>query len=175
VNATTRQWEIEALYASHADWLNAWLRRQTRCPQKAADLVQDTFCRLVNRPDSHPPRVPRTYLATIARRLLIDDARRAKIERAFLDTQFLLTDGAYEPGPDQVAEAIRELMEVTQALDALPERVRRAYLLSRLDGRSHAEIATELGVSKSMVKQYVAKAYGRCYAAAYGALADLDG
>lgn len=174
MNATSRQWEIGSLYASHADWLNGWLRRQTRCPQKAADLVQDTFCRLLDRLDKHPPRIPRSYLATIARRLLIDDARRAKIERAFLDAQSELADGAYAPGPDQVAETIRDLMAVMQALDGLPERVRRAYLLSRLDGWSHADIGAELGVSKSMVKQYVAKAYAHCYAVAYGASTDPD-
>lgn len=174
MNAAAEKIEIGSLYASHADWLNNWLRRYTRCPFKAADLTHDTFCRLLERPDSTPPRTPRSYIATIARRLMIDDARRARVESAFLKAQATLVDGISQPGPDQIAEAIAELLMVTRALDELPERVRRAYLLSRLDGRSHAEIAAELGVSRSMVKQYVAKAYSRCYAAAYGASGRLD-
>lgn len=160
--------EIGSLYATHADWLNGWLRRYTRCPQKAADLTQDTFCRLLERPDGRPPGTPRSYLATIARRLIIDDARRAKVESAFLEAHAAMAQDASQPGPDRITEAVNELLAVVRALDTLPEHVRRAYLLSRLDGWPHAEIAAVLGVSKSMVKQYVAKAYARCYAAAYG-------
>ncbi|MFA7595079.1 MAG: sigma-70 family RNA polymerase sigma factor [Novosphingobium sp.] len=169
MHALVAKQDIGSLYASHADWLNDWLRRHTQCPQKAADLTQDTFCRLLEKADPDPIHVPRSYLATIARRLIVDDARRARVESAFLEVNALLAEGARQPGPDQIAEAVNELMAVTRALDALPERVRRAYLRSRLDGCSHAEIANELGVSKSMVKQYVARAYAHCYAAAYGA------
>ncbi|WP_035706819.1 sigma-70 family RNA polymerase sigma factor [Niveispirillum irakense] len=160
--------DIGCLYASHAAWLNAWLRRHIRCPQRAADLTQDTFCRLLERSDCRTLVTPRTYLATIARHLIIDDARRAKIENAFLAAHAALMDGVSHPGPDQIAEAVNALLAVTRALDALPDHIRRAYLLSRLEGWSHGEIAAELGVSKSMVKQYVAKAYARCYAASYG-------
>lgn len=164
---------IGALYASHADWLHDWLRRRMRCPQKAADLTQDTFCRLLERPDAALPRTPKSYLATIAGRLIIDDARRAKVETALLEAHALLTGDDAHPGPDRIAEAIDELLIVTRALNLLPERARRAYLLSRLEGWSHAEIAHALGVSKSMIKQYVAKAYAHCYAATYGESSDL--
>ncbi len=174
MQATTARSAIGSLYAAHADWLHAWLRRHTRCPHKAADLTQDIFCRLLERPDGALPHTPRSYLATIARRLVIDDVRRARVESAFLEAHAMLMAGVDQPGPDRIAEAVGELLAVTRALDALPERVRRAYLLSRLNGWSHAEIATALGVSKSMVKQYVAKGYAHCYAATYGAFTDLD-
>lgn len=161
--------DVSALYASHGEWLREWLRRHTRCSHRAADLAHDTFCRVLEKVDAGPVRDGRSYLATIARRLIIDDARRAKVEAAFLHAHSAVMNGAAEPGPDRIAEALDELLAVTRALDALPDRVRRAYLLSRLDGWSHADIAADLGVSKSMVKQYVAKGYARCYAVAYGA------
>lgn len=160
--------DIGCLYASHAAWLNTWLLRHIRCPQRAADLTQDTFCRLLERADCRPLGTPRTYLATIARHLIIDEARRAKVESAILAAHAALMDGLSHPGPDHIVEAVNTLLAVTRALDALPDHICRAYLLSRLEGWSHGEIAAELGVSKSMVKQYVAKAYARCYAASYG-------
>jgi RNA polymerase sigma-70 factor (ECF subfamily) len=160
--------DVRRLYALHGDWLRKWLRRHTGCSHRAADLAQDTFCRLLERPENAPLRTPRSYLATIARRLVIDDARRARVEAAFLETYALVAaDGAY-PGPDRIAEAIDELLAITRALGMLPERTRRAYLLSRLEGWNHSAIAEEMGVSKSMVKQYVAKAYAHCYAVTYG-------
>lgn len=164
--------EIGSLYAAHADWLRGWLRRRTRCSHKAADLTQDTFCRLLERPQAPALQTARSYLATIAQRLVIDDARRAKVEAAFLEANAALMQGVTQAGPDRIAQAVDELVAVARALETLPERIRRAYLLSRLDGLSHAEISAEIGVSKSMVKQYIARGYAHCYATAYGASAD---
>jgi RNA polymerase sigma-70 factor (ECF subfamily) len=168
VSVATASIDVDALYVSHGDWLHGWLRRHARCSHRAADLAHDTFCRLLERQDTTPIRDARNYLVTIARRLIIDDARRARVEAAFHDAHVALMEGAVEPGPDRITEAVSELLTVTRALEELPDRVRRAYLLARLDQRSHAEIAAELGVSKSMVKQYVAKGYAHCYAATYG-------
>ncbi|RYE61661.1 MAG: sigma-70 family RNA polymerase sigma factor [Oxalobacteraceae bacterium] len=173
VQAATARKQISELYADHSTWLRSWLRRYTHCPQKAADFTQDTFCRLLELPDAEHLRAARSYLATIARRLVIDDARRVRVETAYLDAQAVLSDGVAQPAPDRIAEAIEELVAVTQALDGLAERPRRAYLLARLEGWNHSEIAAELGVSKSMIKQYIAKAYAHCYAAAYGPACDF--
>lgn len=76
--------------------------------------------------------------------------------------------GASAPCPERIAAAIDELDIVMRELDTLSERARRAFLLARLEGASHTQIAAQLGVSKSMIKQYIAKGYARCYAAAYG-------
>ena len=115
----------------------------------------------------------RPYLVAVARRLLIDEARRAEVERTFLEAHAALMLGATAPCPERIAAAIGELNLVLRELSTLSERARRAFLLARVDGVAHAQIAVQLGVSKSMVKQYVAKGYARCYAAAYGPHPDL--
>lgn len=161
--------DIETLYTTHAAWLRRWLMRRTRCSQQAADLAQDTFCKLIEAGAGIAVRDPRPYMVTVARRLLIDDARRRRVEAAFLDAHAVVLAGAMEASPEQVAAAVDELTAIALVLEALPDRVRRAFLLSRIEGLGHAEIAAELGVSKSMIKQYVARAYAHCYALAYGA------
>lgn len=45
---------------------------------------------------------------------------------------------------------------------ALPERVRRAFLLAQLDGLTYRQIGVELGVSERMVKKYMARAMLHC-------------
>ncbi|WP_068087835.1 sigma-70 family RNA polymerase sigma factor [Novosphingobium rosa] len=164
--------DVATLYTAYSDWLRGWLLQRTRCPQRAADLAQDTFCRLLTGAEARSIRDGRSFLATIARRLIIDDARRARVEAAFLQAHATVMEGMAEPGPDRIAEAVSELRAIVEALDMLAGKARRAYLLARLDGWSHAAIAAELGVSKSMVKQYIAKAYAHCYVAAYGAAGD---
>ncbi len=77
---------------------------------------------------------------------------------------------AAHPGPDRIARAVEQLMILAELLEQLPERVRCAFLMSRVDGLTYAQIADELGVSASMVKQYVARALAHCYIAAHGCL-----
>lgn len=157
--------EVSELYAHHADWLRGWLGRRTRCPERASDLAQDTFCRLLERSRAETPRDPRNYLATIAKRLLIDDVRRRELEAAYL--------AACDPceadtvTPERVLAAVELLVAVSRLLGGLPEDVRTAFLLRRLDGLSHAEIAARLGTSDRTIKRHVARAYACCYAAAY--------
>ena len=165
--------DVGRLYHGHSDWLQGWLRRYTRCSEKALDLTQDTFCRLLEKRNTAMPRNVRPYLATVARRLLIDDVRRAEVERTFLEAHAALMDGVAPPCPERIAAAVGDLSRVLKELDSLSDRARRAFLLARLDGMPHAQIAERLGVSKSRIKQYVAKGYACCYAAAYGADADF--
>lgn len=159
--------DIDMLYASHGAWLREWLRRRMGCAWRADDLAHDAFCKLIERPRTESLREPRAFLASIARCLVIDDARRARVERTFLDTHSAIMAGAAAPSPEQVVAAIEELTAIVKTLETLPDRARRAFLFARVDGLSHAEIAARLGVSKSRVKQYVARCYARCYAAAY--------
>lgn len=46
-------------------------------------ITNDLYCRILESVDAATIRDGRNYLAAIARRLMIDDARRAKAEAAF--------------------------------------------------------------------------------------------
>lgn len=54
------------------------------------------------------------------------------------------------------------LTEIDALLDGLPERERAAFLLSRIDGLSIAEIALQLKVSRSSVEKYLSHALLHC-------------
>lgn len=167
MNAIAARREIGSLYESHADWLHDWLRRRTRCSQRAADLTQDTFCRLLERPQASPLDTPRSYLVTVARRLLIDDIRTREVERAVLDACTSAQSGSNDITPERVTEANQFLQAVLRLLDTLPEETRSAFMLRRLEGLEQKEIAARLGISLSTVKRHIALAYARCYAIAY--------
>ena len=47
------------------------------------------------------------------------------------------------------------------AIDALPDRCREVFLMSKRDGLSHAEIASELGISVKTVENQIDKAFKR--------------
>ena len=103
-----------------------------------------------------------TFLATVARHLVIRQHRRRLLERAYLDTLALLP-AELAPSPEERLIALESLQAVDQALDALAPKVREAFLLANLEGLSYADIATRLGVSMTSVKRYLAQGYERCF------------
>lgn len=153
------------LYKSHKTWLHSWLYKKMGSTFDAADITQDTFIKVMQKDDLHTVQEPRAYLITVASRLIIDHVRRRNIERAYIEA---LTDAVSQaPSPQQIHEAIATLVEISNMLDGLSDKARRAFLMARLDGLSYAEIAVELGVSSSMVKQYIASVTMHCYKMVY--------
>ena len=165
----SRQRQISELYADHHSWLHGWLRKKLGCSQRAADLAHDAFIRVLTLAEPHTIKEPRAFLATMAGRLLIDGARRRRIEQAYLEALAIQAHDAGMPDPEAVHVALEALEKIAVMLAGLPEKNREAFLLSRLDGLTYSEIAIELKVSASTVKNYVAGALVHCYNTLYGA------
>jgi len=162
--------KIDQLYTQQHHWLYSWLCKKLGCSYRAADVAQDTFTRLLSLPQLPSMIEPRAYLSTTATRLIIDQARRKKVEQHYLDHYSFYHDiERTAPSAEELLIITETVAAIVHLLEDLPEKCQRAFLMSRLDGMRHAEIATELGVSTSMVKQYMAKAMVHCYQLTYGA------
>lgn len=159
---------VDDIYVNHHHWLVNWLKKKMGCTHSAADLAQDTFIRLLLLPDVASLKTPRAYLTTTATHLLIDHARRQKLEQAYLQALAISHADSYSHSPEDYKQAIDTLIEISNMLQGLPEKARRAFLMSRLEEASHADIALQLGVSVSMVKQYIASALMHCYKLIHG-------
>lgn len=157
---------IESFYRDHHGWLQGWLHRRIGCPERASDYAQESFLRVLVRPPEEKLEQPRAFLTRIATRLMIDDNRRARLEQAWLEMQTAFAqEHHHAPSAETVNEWLDTLEWVARLVEALPDKPRRAFLMSRLDGMAQAEIAAELGVSVSMVKKYMAQALLHCHKA----------
>ncbi|MNH09360.1 putative RNA polymerase sigma factor FecI [compost metagenome] len=158
---------VGTLYRDHRSWLLAWLRRNIACAERAEDLSQDTFVRLLGRAQLPAPREPRAFLLAIAKGLLFDHFRRAALEQAYL-AELMLIPEAEQPSPEEQHLILEDLKAIDRLLGKLSSKARAAFLYNRLDGLGHAEIAERLGVSVSRVRQYLAQGMRQCYVALYG-------
>ena len=155
---------ISDLYCEHHGWLLGWLRRKLGCAQNAADVAQDTFARILNARGSVASlREPRAFLSTTARRLIIDQARRKKIENAYL-SQLALTAEALEghQSAEDIIATLEALEQIAFILEGLPEKTRQAFVLYYLDGLNQADIGRQLGLSDRTVRKYLIQALLHC-------------
>ncbi|GAB2182231.1 sigma-70 family RNA polymerase sigma factor [Denitratisoma sp. agr-D3] len=162
---------IAGLYHDHHGWLRNWLRLKLGCAERAADFAHDTFLRILSSRSEQLEHVrePRAFLTTIAHGLVVDFYRRRELEKAWLESLAHQPE-ATAPSPEQQHLILEALLEVDRLLDGLAPKVRAAWLMSRLDGLGHAEIAAELGVSVSRVRQYLATGARHCYQLRFGAV-----
>lgn len=132
----------------------------------AEDLAQDTFVRVLTARKALYVTEAKVLLATIARGLVIDHYRRCALEAAFVEAVSQFPE-ALAPSPEARLIVLETLHQIDAMLAGLPAKVRRAFLMSQLDGLGYAEIARELKVSVSSVQQYMTRAYTACYQAQY--------
>lgn len=161
---------LDDIYSDHHGWLYHWLCKKLSCPEQAADMMQDTFCRLFSFAGLSQVQEPRALLVTTASRLMIDVSRRRKIEQKYLETYaYYHGELMSAPSAEELVILSDTLLAIARILDGLADKPRRAFLMNRLDGMKHADIAESMGVSKSSVKQYIATAMLHCYQVAASA------
>ena len=148
------------------------------CRYRAEDIVQDAFLRFSRRlADAgdeallqHGAAIehPVSYLYRIVRNLARDHIRRTKDRHEVADpTAALEAVAASIATPEQFAVDRDRLRIVTDALEELPERTRKAFDMHRVEGRTLQEIADHFGISVSrahqLVKQALRHAAGRLH------------
>lgn len=153
--------DLNLLYRQQHQWLKNWLRQRLNCSHSAADLAQDTFLRLLAKPEPVQIQAPRSFLAKVAQSVLSNHYRRQKLEKAYLEA---LQQVPAHVVPDLETQAIllETLMELDAVLERLDAPVRQAFLWSQLDGLGHEQIAERLQVSVTTVKRYIVKAGALC-------------
>lgn len=157
MSGDTRKTILEGFAASYKE-LSRYLSRRFGSNVEAEDVLQDTFLRLQNVSAEAEIKNPRSYLFRMASNQATDHIRA----RQAFDRRFSLAedpDCADErPSPETVVDYRQRLDLLERAVSDLPPRQRQVFLMHKIDGLSHAEIARELGISKSAVEKLVMKA-----------------
>lgn len=152
--------DAAAAYRTESEALFRYLVRMTGDPDLAADVLQETFLRLVQHPLTTTENL-RGWLFKVATNRVRDHARTRK-RRAILVGQGLGGGSLSDPplSPDQVVESREESLAVRKALERLPLRD-RTILLMREEGFRHREIAEAVGTTTGSVGTMIARALDR--------------
>lgn len=157
--ATENQTLIEALYLKYRQALWRFLARKHLTRDEVADIVQETYCRVQQSADPQTIRYPKAFLFRVADNIRLNTQKRQRhgIDH---DTDEIeaLEIATEEPGPYRSIKAQQELAIVRAALQELPPTCRDVFVMNRFDNLSYAQIASELGLSVSMIEKHVSHA-----------------
>ena len=153
---------LTSTFLDNREALKAYLVRHFGSAAIADDLTQETWLRVASRKVGERIGNPRAYIFRIARNLGMDIRRR---EALGIEVQAdpvvveMITDAKCDPA--RKAELSRELQQVMQVIDELPPRCREVFILCRIDGLDHQQVAERLGISKNTVVSQMVKAMQR--------------
>lgn len=151
-----------AAFIENREALQAYLARQFGSSHLAQDLTQETWLRVASRKLGEQIGNPRAYIFRIARNLGMDLRRRQALGIEVQADQELLEQipqQGIDPARSVLCDA--ELQRLVQIVSDLPPRCRDVFLLCRVEGLNHAEVAERLNISKSTVVSQMVKALQR--------------
>jgi RNA polymerase sigma-70 factor (ECF subfamily) len=128
--------------------------------EDAADIVQDTYLRVMDRISvSRFDGEARAYLFQTATNLARDHLRRQKHRaHAALDDAPEETLGTGEPPQEEVLAAAQLTAAFRAAIAAMPEETRAVFILARSRELPYEQIAAQLGIGRRTVERRVAQA-----------------
>lgn len=139
-------------------WLGARLRGRLGEHLEVDDVVQETWAVLAGLESVDGVRNPRAYLYTVARSVILQHLRRARIVsiEAVADIdQLPIAEDAH--CPERRLAAHQELRRLAERIAALPAKCREAFTLRKVHGLSQREIARRMGISENTVEKHIGK------------------
>lgn len=157
---------VDAIVRRHHAELMRILRARLRSEEDAADVAQEAYTRLMRYAGDEPESSLRPLLFRIADNLLTDRWRRKQShpEVQAFDDMLEAPSIAVEATQERFVEHHERMQMFKRVVLALPPKCRRVFLLSRIQGRSHPEIARMCCISVKMVEKHITRALAECRA-----------
>lgn len=131
----------------------------------AEDLAQELYVKIATRDVAVTAENPVALIYRIANNVMLDRARgearsvaRDAAWRRVVHMSVGDEDVAELAPADDVVDSRQRLRQLVEAAAELPPQQQRAFRLHKLEGRSHAETASAMGISVKSVEKHVSAA-----------------
>ncbi|QWT19377.1 sigma-70 family RNA polymerase sigma factor [Bacillus sp. NP157] len=153
--------QVVALFREHNAALVAFLRARLNSLADAQEVAQEVYLKLLSLDDATKIDSPRAFLFRAASNLAVDRLRMRNV-RAAAPVDPDQDDWHVTPLPEQHAAALQQWRGMREALDELPAKTSRAFVMHVIDGREFSAIAKDMNLSERMVRYHVGNALAHC-------------
>lgn len=153
---------VRQLFEDHHRSLIQFLLGRLNSEQEAIDVAQEAYVRLLQLHQPETVGFLRGYLFKIAANLSIDRIRHNAVRAGAPESLIEELADAHDTQDAAIDDQALEM--VCSAVQELPERVRRAFVLRFIDGLSSAEIAREMRIDERTVRKFLSKTLAHCRA-----------
>jgi RNA polymerase sigma-70 factor (ECF subfamily) len=149
------QTDFTGLYQQMAPGIYKYLLKLCKCPQKAEELLQETFFSVYQNMHTVKDNSSiKNWTYTIATNKFRDYMRREHGKLMF-DSELVELQPCSAGSTSEAVIRRQELQKVRQAVDDLPPKLRATLFLVRFEGLKYREAAEILGVSTATVRMQI--------------------
>lgn len=120
------------------------------------DKMQDVFIKLLSNCKEVTPDKAKGFLFTVAKNLMLNAIKHQKV---VLKHREIKPKDYTNESPEFILEQQQFLERYQNALSRLTEDQRTAFLLNKVEGKKHAEIAALLGITRKAAENRIYAAY----------------
>lgn len=154
---------VYGAFMRHEAPLKRFVSRFLRSSQDIEDIVQEAFLRAYRAEADKEIEQPKSYLFRIAKHLALTQlSRKSRQITDYLEdcNESIVTTASASVEDEFIAN--QTLGMHCEAVAALPPQCRRVYLMRKVYGMTHKEIAERLGIAVSTVEKHLIKGVAEC-------------
>lgn len=144
------------LYEKYAQSLSDILYYKYGALLNPSDKVQDAFIKMWENCTKVTTQTAKSYLYTIANNMMLNDVKHQKV---VLNYQKVKPKEYTNETPEFVMRKQQFLVLYEKVLSSLKPEQREAFILSKIEGKTHQEIADMVGVTRKVVGHRIYTAY----------------
>jgi len=147
---------FERIYNKYSQDLHDFLYYKYGEQFNPSDKTQEAFIKLWENCKNVNIIKAKSFLFTVANNMVLNDIKHHKVVLKYQKTKSEVN--TYET-PEFILEHEQFLQQYKTVLESLTEEQRVAFLLSKVEGKKHSEIAEFLGVTQKVVEYRIYSAF----------------
>ena len=156
---------VSATFVEHNLFLKRFLARYFTSAQDIEDVAQEAYLRAFAAEQKKHIERPKAFLFRIARNIALNELTRKsrQITDSIEDVSASVVINV-EVSAEEESDADERIGIYCEAVAALPEKCRQVFLLRKVHGLAHKEIASRMSLSVSSVEKYLRQGVLTCRA-----------
>jgi RNA polymerase sigma-70 factor (ECF subfamily) len=143
---------FDELFKAHSKELHDYLHYKYGQQNNPKDLVQEAFLKLWDNCHKVIREKARSFLFTVANNQMLNELSKKKTVLNYAQQK---PKGHTHESPEYIMEGNEYMDRLQKAIENLSEEQRTAFLLNRVEGKKHKEIAEMLGISRKAVEKRI--------------------
>ena len=154
---------IADAFVENAKFLRRYVRQFVNSHQEAEDVAQEAFVRAFVAEKKTRIEQPKAFLFQVARNVALTELKK-KSRQIYqcIDDLSESELGMVGRSEDDQMETMELLDTYREVVSALPPKCRNVFILRKVYGFKHREIAEKMGISVSSVEKYVRQGILAC-------------
>jgi RNA polymerase sigma-70 factor (ECF subfamily) len=155
---------VSETFLTHQGSLKRFIARFFSRTQDIEDIAQETYLRAFDAELSgEDVRSPKAFLFRIAKNAALNELeRKSRLLTDYIEDSSTPDVIVKDASAEEQVMAQEKLAMFCRAVASLPTQCRKAFLMRKVYGLSHKDIAQQLGISTSTVEKHIASGLLRC-------------